>query len=78
VPPTGKFVYDNVTCPNGKCIIDGVAYFESILHIVIHSYSRLIELFTTQPIPSFSYPTDPSNLAFLVHFMGDLHQPLHV
>jgi len=63
-PPNGTFVYNEITCPTGNCVVDAVVLYEKI--------------FATQPTPIISTEANPSALSFLIHFMGDLHQPLHI
>jgi len=62
-PVNGTFIYDASTCPDGKCIIGAAGLFA--------------KRFATE-VPKFSFSDNPSSLSFLVHFMGDIHQPLHV
>jgi hypothetical protein len=58
----------SVGCPNNVCVVGAILNYTKILQ-------------TTPPhyVPNDNWHEDtPSPLAFLVHFVGDVHQPLHV
>jgi len=62
--PTGRkvYIFDEQSCVNMRCVVTA-----------LKNYSRLFSITT----PYYSSKYDPSVLSFLVHFMGDIHQPLH-
>lgn len=61
------FVVDNITCPRNLCIVTAIN-------------DNIEKMSLTQPIydPYTSNSATPSPIAFLIHFVGDCHQPLHI
>jgi len=56
------YIFDSVTCPDTRCVVSALLNYTN----------RFV---TTKPV--YSAAVAPSALSFLVHFMGDIHQPLH-
>jgi hypothetical protein len=61
-PPTKCFRPQDLVCPNIGCIIDAVVNYTMLLH------------------PASGSPPNVQqySVKFLTHFLGDLHQPLHI
>jgi len=65
--PRGALNYTSDVC--GKCCVVGA----------ILNYTNILEQTEESPTPcDFSQSAEPCALEFLVHFVGDVHQPLHV
>jgi hypothetical protein len=58
----------SVGCPNNQCVVGAIL-----------NYTKILKTTTPYYVPNDNWHEDtPSPLAFLVHFVGDVHQPLHV
>lgn len=64
-PVGGTYAVNDKNCPDRNCVIGACQYFQELF--IDSSNNHQVSL-----------PTSPSVLSFLVHFIGDLHQPLHV
>jgi hypothetical protein len=67
--PTGstEFVLNQVTCPKSICVVAGINKATSFLKSNSPSYW-----------PYHVKNSAPSPITFLIHFIGDCHQPLHI
>jgi len=65
-PINGSVLHYNIDigCANMICVVSAIKNYSYILSKVI----------PTAPVPELP----PSPLSFLVHFVGDVHQPLHI
>ena len=57
-------------CPSHNCIVDRIVEMQTRLRTNAKGFSLV-----TPPVPD--RPMTSRELAFLVHFVGDIHQPLH-
>ncbi len=69
VPITTPFSVTGL-CPNHNCVIDRIQEMEDRLGMNLRGF-QLIQ----PPIPP--RPMTSQEAAFLIHFVGDIHQPLH-
>jgi hypothetical protein len=70
VPVTGPFSVGTL-CAQHECVIDRITEMEDRLQ-----NNRTGFMLKSEPIPD--RPMTSRELAFLIHFIGDIHQPLHV
>jgi hypothetical protein len=89
--PVGMTVFDynNSTCANDLCVINSVHNFTRTLLVATKMAQRMRlniiyilrkGILKSMP-PSYWNRTQtlvPSPLSYLVHFIGDIHQPLHI
>jgi len=67
--PRDATQYDNKYCPiPPSCVVAAIQNYTQ----------RLIAEGTTGPVCKYVKGVEPCPLEFLVHFVGDVHQPLHV
>jgi hypothetical protein len=69
IPVTGAFSVGTL-CAQHECVIDRIAEMEDRLE-----NNRTGFMLKTEPVPA--RPMTSQELAFLIHFIGDVHQPLH-
>jgi hypothetical protein len=70
VPVTGPFSVGTL-CAQHDCVIDRITEMEDRLR-----NNRIGFMLKSEPVPA--RPMTSQELAFLIHFIGDIHQPLHV
>lgn len=69
VPITVPFSITGL-CPNHNCVLDRIAEMQNRL-------ATNAKGFTLATPPSPPRPMTSQEMAFLIHFVGDVHQPLH-
>ena len=69
VPITAPFSIAGL-CPNHNCVLDRITEMQTRL-------ATNAKGFTLATPPSPPRPMTSQEVAFLIHFVGDLHQPLH-
>ena len=69
VPITAPFTITGL-CPNHNCVLDRITEMMNRLATNAKGFTLLIP-------PSPPRPMTSQEVAFLIHFVGDVHQPLH-
>ena len=67
------FVYD-IACPENQCVVGAIYNFSAQLKL----RKKNITAFPLCQDLEVSDMSEPCPLEFVVHFVGDVHQPLHV